>query len=132
MRNDPCALTAVITDIFLWIAGVACTIGTIVLSLVPAEVLAGVSASDKLLHASAYAAITCCFLLAAVWRPGRGNGVFPRSAPIILGCAAGMGVAIEFIQMGFDRHADLRDALADGAGILAVWGVWLAIRRRLA
>ncbi len=34
--------------------------------------------ADKVGHAIAYFATTLSFLFAAVWRPGRGNGQFPR------------------------------------------------------
>lgn len=121
-----------VVDGVLWAVGGLSTLATVVLSLVPPDVLAGVSVSDKLQHALAYGVIAACFLFAAVWRPGRRWGRFPGAAWVVLAGAAVLGISIELIQHSFHRQGDVRDALADVAGILVAWAAWLAIRRRWA
>ena len=79
---------------------------------------------DKLLHIGGYA----IFCVLAVWAlPGRH----------LLWLAAGVfafGVMIEFIQPLTGRSRDVMDALANGvgvaAGLLLVWLLWKARRRR--
>jgi hypothetical protein len=109
----------------LWAGAGAALAGTLVLSLGPAPPeVAGVRFSDKLLHGGAYAVMTVLWLLAAVWRPGRGAGRFPR-APIVLVIGFGvLGVVIELLQLPLDRTADPMDALADVVGVALGYLAW--------
>ena len=54
--------------------------------------------ADKIGHGLMYFATFLCFLLAAVWRPGRGDGLFPTMAlPFAIGVVIA-GTAIEVLQ----------------------------------
>lgn len=67
--------------------------------------------SDKTEHFLAY-------LLLSLWFAG----IYPRTRYWIIALGLGvMGVAIEFAQgaMNLGRHADFRDVIANGSGILA-------------
>jgi VanZ family protein len=67
--------------------------------------------SDKVEHFLAY-------LLLSLWFAG----IYPRTRYWIIALGLGvMGVAIEFAQgtMNLGRHADFRDVIANGSGILA-------------
>jgi VanZ family protein len=87
-----------------------------------------VTLSDKAWHFLAYAATVGLFLLAAVWRPGRGPGIAPWAAPYLVVGGVVAGSLIEIIQTGFNRHRDVKDALADLAGSLVAFGVWWLIK----
>src|SRR4030067_363557 len=66
------------------------------------------------------------FLLAAVWRPGRGPGRFPRAAPWIVFGAVTLGGLIEILQGSvFDGDPELRDWVADVAGAALGFLVWV-------
>ena len=96
----------------------------------PPSALADLSFGDKLLHFGAYAATTGMFLLAAVWRPGRGRGGFPRSAPLILGTALVLSGVIELAQGAFtSRTAEAWDAVAGILGAAAAWAAWRLVER---
>ncbi len=86
--------------------------------------------SDKVLHAVGYAAASCLFLLAAVWRPGRGDGRFPRAATWIVLAGFVTGIAIEIVQGRAGRQRSGLDFLADVIGVLVALGVWSAMKRR--
>ncbi len=117
----------------LWFASIALLAATFVLSLGPAPPgLNAFPASDKVVHAAGYAALTGCWLLAAVWRPGRGAGPFPRAAWLVVAAAVVLGSGIEVGQHFVDRSADPLDALADIAGVLAALWAWTSLRRRAA
>jgi VanZ family protein len=87
--------------------------------------------ADRVGHAIAYFTITLSFLLAAVWRPGRGIGRFPalgRRFP--LAAIAGGGV-IEILQgMTAVRAAEVYDVAAEAIGITVAVAVHALIRRR--
>src|SRR5437762_4307060 len=83
-------------DTALWAVSVALLVATFVLSLGPAPPgLNAFFASDKLIHATGYAALTGSWLLAAVWRPGRGDGPFPRATRLVVIGAMVLGAGIE-------------------------------------
>ena len=85
--------------------------------------------ADKVFHAATYMATTLTFLLAAVWRPGRGTGAFPESAVWIVLGAIATGFGVELLQGAFfGRHADLTDGLADLIGVAVGSGLWLTLR----
>jgi Na+/proline symporter len=84
--------------------------------------------SDKAWHFLGYAALSGTLLLAAVWRPGRGDGRF---------AGKGIGVAVvvvlvawltEALQAPFHRDVDLLDAATDLAGVAAGLLAWEAVR----
>lgn len=106
----------------------------VVLSLGPKGPPEPFSLADKMWHALAYAALTGCLLLAAVWRPGRGSGwLAGRAWTIALG-AAFLGTILEVAQAFVpfaDRHGDLGDGLANGAGVLAGFAAWRLLRHRM-
>ena len=92
----------------------------IALSLMaPPPLPMAVPEGDKVGHFLAYALLAAW----AVWifRDARGH----RRAAVAL---FALGIAIEIAQgtLTTDRMMDARDALADGAGVLAGW--WLALR----
>ena len=73
--------------------------------------------SDKAWHFLGYGALCGTLLLAAVWRPGRGSGRFPRAAAGVTLLVLALAWATEALQVPFGRDADPTDALADLAGI---------------
>ena len=112
-----------------WIAAVGSVVATFVYSLGPApSALHQFPLADKVFHASAYGAITLTWLLAAVWRPGRGGGVAAGDALAVVICAILLGAGIEIAQHFVHRDAELFDAVADSIGALAGFAVWGLIR----
>jgi hypothetical protein len=97
----------------------------------PPSELNAFSFSDKLLHLGAYAVTTVAFLLAAVWRPGRGDGAFPRAAPLLVVGAILVAAALEVAQGALvaDRTPDVLDAVAGSLGVLLALGAWSVLRR---
>jgi hypothetical protein len=93
--------------------------------------LADLSFGDKLLHFGAYAATTGAFLLAAVWRPGRGDGLVPRAAPALVAVAIVVAAGLEVAQTTLvaDRTADGLDAVAGSLGAALALVCWTALRR---
>lgn len=84
--------------------------------------------ADKIGHGLIYAATFFCFLLAAVWRPGRGDGPFPTRGLVFALGAVAIGGALEVLQeiLTESRHAELGDLIAEvlgafGALALHVW-----------
>ena len=118
-------------DLVLWVVAWLLVAGVVWSSLgPPPSALADLSFGDKLLHFGAYAATTGTFLLAAVWRPGRGPGGFPRSASLIVGAAIVLSGLIELAQGAFtSRTADAWDAVASILGAVAAWAAWRLLPR---
>jgi len=116
-----------------WIAAFGTLVLTFVFSLGPApSALNGFPIADKIFHASAYGAITLTWLLAAVWRPGRGGGVIAGDALGVVVAAILLGSAVEVAQHFVYRDAQVLDAVADAVGAaagLAVWGLVRALDR---
>ena len=84
---------------------------------------------DTLLLAVVVGAGVARFRLAAVWRPGRGPGRFPRAAPWIVLGAVTLGGLIEILQGSvFDGDPELRDWVADVAGAALGLLVWFLAR----
>jgi VanZ family protein len=116
----------------LWGLSLAILVVILVFSWATKPPLSSFSLTDKIGHALAYAALAGTLLLAAVWRPGRGPGPFPRAAVLILGGAVVFGGIAELGQgLFFHRDASFRDLLIDGAGVLAAYAVWRLMERRL-
>jgi hypothetical protein len=94
----------------LWYAlGTVLTLIIVVLSLVPQKDLPALRVSDKIEHATAFAAL-------AVWFGGL---LAQRYYAWLALALLGLGSAIEVAQglMGLGRMADARDLIADGWGI---------------
>ena len=115
-------------DRVLWAAACLCVALTLWLSLV--EVPPGTSAfggADKVEHAFAYFVTSLLILLAAVWRPGRGDGVLAPWRWWVLVAMVLAGGAVEIMQSFVGREAELADWVAEivavvlAAGVLALW-----------
>jgi predicted anti-sigma-YlaC factor YlaD len=115
-------------DRVLWAAAILCVVATLWLSLV--EVPPGTSAfggADKVEHAFAYFVTALLILLAAVWRPGRGEGVLWPWRWWVLGAMVLAGGAVEIVQSYVGREAELADWVAEivavvlAAGALGLW-----------
>ena len=118
-------------DAALWAGGLAFAVITLVYSLVATPPQDALAISDKSLHIAAYFATSLCLLMAAVWRPGRGDGPFPtwglRGAITLVAA----GAAIELLQGAFtSRQAELTDVIADVIGMSAALGLHMLLRRR--
>ena len=120
-----------VVDLVLWVVAWLLVAGVVWSFLgPPPSALADLSFGDKILHFGAYASTTAMFLLAAVWRPGRGRGGFPRSAPLIVGSAILLSGVIELAQGAFtSRTAEPLDAVAGVVGAIAAWAAWRLVER---
>jgi hypothetical protein len=108
-------------DAALWTVLIASTLLTLFWALGPQPPGGNLfPRADKVLHALAFGVIFATFILAAVWRPGRGWGRFPSSAiPFGAGLLA-LGVVIELLQGELlGRDADLFDVVAEVVGMAA-------------
>jgi VanZ family protein len=118
-------------DLVLWAATVLCGAVTLWLSLftVPPGASA-FSEADKLEHATAYLVTALLLLLAAVWRPGRGDGPFARWEGWVVVAVMSAGGAIEVIQSRIGREGEWTDWLAEIVAVALAWGgvVWLRAR----
>ncbi len=117
-------------DRALWAAAIFCVALTLWLSLV--EVPPGTSAfggADKVEHAFAYFLTALLILLAAVWRPGRGDGVLARWRWWVVAAMVLAGGAIEIIQSFVGREAEMADWVAEIVAVtLAVAVLWVMRR----
>lgn len=89
-----------------------------------------ISNIDKVEHLAAYFVTSGLLFLAAVWRPGRGDGPWARYAlalAVALVVAAG---TIEALQAAVGRDPDVLDWLAGSAGIAAAFVVGSSFRGR--
>ena len=87
--------------------------------------------ADKFGHGLLYFASFLSFLLAAVWRPGRGDGLFPGKGLLFALGVVAAGVAVEVLQevATTDRHAQLGDVLSETIGAFAALAVHAWMRR---
>ena len=78
-----------------------------------------------------YFATFLCFLLAAVWRPGRGDGSFPTKAPLFAIGVVIAGLAVEVLQevATMNRQAEVGDVLAETVGTLGALAIHTWMRR---
>ncbi len=119
-------------DALLWIAALVCVALTTYFSFWASAPGADLfHNADKVGHALAYFATTLSFLLAGVWRPGRGPGRWPWAEYWLPAVAVVAGIAVEIMQatLTSNRKAQVGDVLAEvvGAGLALI--VHLAIRR---
>jgi len=84
---------------------------------------------DKAWHFLGYGALTGTLLLAAVWRPGRGAGRFPRAALHVALLVLAVAWLTEALQAPFGRDFDPTDAFANLAGIAVAFTAWKAVPR---
>jgi hypothetical protein len=87
--------------------------------------------ADKFGHGAMYFATFLCFLLAAVWRPGRGDGPFPTKASLFAFSVVMAGIVIEVLQevATAHRHAEVGDVHAEGIGAFGALAVQAWMRR---
>ncbi len=103
----------------------------IVLSLLPKLPIGGPKPIDLALHAAAYGPTTLSLLLAGVWRPGRGEGPFPKLTVAFIAAILVLGVVLELVQafaLAGVREGEIADALANGIGVGAGAAVWSLLR----
>jgi VanZ family protein len=132
LRRPPVRADLSLLDLLLWVLTALSAALTLVFSigLVPPEAN-GFPHADKVWHGLAYFTTSLLFLLAAVWRPGRGAGPFPRAAIVFALLGSAVGGAVEIAQ-GFmaTRHQELLDWIVEVVGISAALGVVLMLRAR--
>ncbi len=118
-------------DVALWLSAVGVVVAVLLLALGrPSPLESAFPGADKVGHFLATGTVTGLVLLAAVWRPGRGPGPFPRGAPfVILGAILGMEF-LEIAQPLFSRDFQVGDIVADVLGALAAYAVWSAASHR--
>lgn len=117
-------------DVALWAASGLLVVASLALSLDPEpEIIRGLDFRDGALHLIGYGALTASLLLAAVWRPGRGEGRYPGGAGGIVVVVLALGLAIEFAQVFVPhRSGDWRDVAANGLGVGLAWWAWWSLR----
>ena len=111
--------TAVSAGLTVWLSVVTTPPGTKALKEI-----------DKLEHFVAYAGTVSLFMLAAVWRPGRGEGLLWRFRGWVLPLAVALAGAIELIQGEIGREQELADAVAGGLGAALAVGTNVLLRQR--
>ena len=119
-------------DILVWVLTALSAAMTLVFSFrfVPPGVDAFPHA-DKIWHGLAYFITGLLFLLAGVWRPGRGPGPFPRAGTVFAMIGVAAGGLVEVAQaLTATRDAELLDWVAEIVGILAALGAVVALRAR--
>ena len=106
--------TSRLLDGLLWTAAIAALALTASFSLERAAPhLQELIGSDKAGHAVAYFAVLLPLLFAAVWRPGRGDGVMPNGQlRLAIGLVA-IGALMEVLQGDPHHH--------QGPGVVAMW-----------
>jgi VanZ family protein len=119
----------VLIDVVLWAAALVCAGLTLWWSLVslPPErrLFEGV---DKLQHGLAYLVTSLLLFLAAVWRPGRGDGPFARWGVWVVAALIAAGAGIEVLQSFIGRDAELGDWVAEIVAVGLSWGAVAALR----
>ncbi len=117
-------------DAALWAASFALFVLSLLFSWGPQPPSPNVSWFDKVWHGVGYGALTGTLLLAAVWRPGRGRGRFPRAALRIALLVLALAWLTEALQAPFHRDIEVLDAEADLAGVLFGFLAWRVIFRQ--
>jgi VanZ family protein len=118
-------------DGLLWILFISSCAATVWFSLIerpPGTDL--FSLADKVQHAIACFAMTLTFLLAAVWRPGRGPGRWPSLSVPFCASVVLVGASIEILQsLNPARDAELSDVIAEAIGTVTAFAVFVLVRR---
>ena len=116
-------------DVVLWLSAFACGVVTLYLSLwaVPLGTKAFPGA-DKVEHGVAYFVTALLLLLAAVWRPGRGDGPLARWWWGVLGALFVAGGLIELVQTQIGRRGEWNDWLAEIVAVALAWAAISALR----
>jgi VanZ family protein len=130
MRRIPARPTSRLIDAILWsLSAVSATL-TVWLSLlsVPPGTPAFAQA-DKVQHFVAYLVTSGLLYLAAVWRPGRGDGVFGGAGPILGVAFVAAAGAIELLQAVVGREAEVLDWVAGSVGAAMAYLVLSRLRR---
>ena len=86
--------------------------------------------ADKVEHALAYFVTTLLVLLAAVWRPGRGEGALWRWRGWVVVGMILAGGAVEVVQSSVGREGEFADWAAEIVAVAAAVGVLWWLRRR--
>ena len=120
-------------DVLLWVGAVVSGGLTLWFSLwaVPAGT-GSFPGADKVEHAIAFFTTTLLFLLAAVWRPGRGPGPFYRWRRWLAAAVILLGGMVEIAQSALtaSRKAEWLDWFSEMAAVLAAAGIVRALERR--
>jgi VanZ family protein len=119
-------------DIALWATTAVLALLTLLFSFGLSPPGTGTFAlADKLGHGAMYFATILCFLLAAVWRPGRGDGSFSAKAPLFATGFVIAGIVVEVLQEVATphRHAEAGDVLAEAVGAFAALAIHAWMRR---
>ena len=119
---------SLLLDAALWTASFVLFVLSIVFSWgVPPEIGPHFDWVDKAWHFLGYGALTGTLLLAAVWRPGRGRGRFPRAGLSVALLVLAVAWLTEALQSPFGRDVETMDALADLAGVTLSFAGWRAL-----
>jgi len=88
--------------------------------------------ADKFGHGIMYFATFFCFLLAAVWRPGRGDGPLSGRGIWLAVSVVAAGLVVEILQevATTDRHAQLGDVLSEIIGAFGALAIHSWMQRR--
>jgi hypothetical protein len=114
----------------LWWSAWVSVGAALLLSLGPGGGAEPSSIMDKLAHVGGYGAMSVCFLLAAVWLPGRGGGRLPNGSGWILAAILAFSLVVEIAQGFVGRSTDPLDGVANALGVGIAWLAWRAARRR--
>jgi VanZ family protein len=115
-------------DALLWSLAASTLMAILILSLSTEPPLPTFVLADKAGHFAAYSVFTGAVLAAAVWRPKRGPGPLPNSAPAIALTVITLGGLIELAQAFVGRDASAWDAVADALGVAVAYGSWRLVR----
>lgn len=121
-----------LVDTALWATTAVLTLLTLLFSFGLSAPGAGTFAfADKIGHGLMYFATFLCLLLAAVWRPGRGDGSFPTRAPLFAVGVVFAGIVIEVLQAvaTASRRAEIGDVVAEVVGAVGALAVHAWMRR---
>jgi VanZ family protein len=115
------------SDRLLWAIVWVLLTADVSLSLSPQPVTTGGSSLiNKALHFFGYLALTLSLLLAAVWRPGRGDGRWAHRAGHLTLAVASLGAFLELVQALIGRRPELIDTTVNAVGCMAGLLVWRA------
>jgi hypothetical protein len=119
-------------DAILWVTTLVLLVASFVLSWgAPLGLGPKFGLADKVWHLLGYGALCLTLLLAAAWRPGRGEGRFPRSGRAAALLVLAIAWITEVLQAPFGRDAELADAVADLAGVVVGFLAWRMLPRSL-